>query len=174
MNRRLGSTDLKRLHRGWRRRASGRPALLLDSVATPANVGAILRTAAAFRAEDVFLCGQTPDPDVGGVRKTALGSQRFLSLHRFDGPDEAMAGVTEAGYRLVAVELAHGARPIHEADLTGPVCLALGHEERGVSDPILDRAEQIVFIPQLGRIGSLNVAAAAAIALHEVRRQGWT
>ena len=48
MTRNLGSTDLKRLHREWRRQAPGRISLLLDSVATPANVGSILRTAAAL------------------------------------------------------------------------------------------------------------------------------
>lgn len=173
MTRSLGSTDLKRLHRSWRRRAAAHPALLLDSIETPANVGAILRTAAAFRVADVFLSGRTPDPDLGGVQKTALGSQRFLTFHRADGPDEAVTAVREAGYRLVAVELTAEARPIHEADLGGSVCLVLGHEERGVSPAVLDAADETVFIPQLGKIGSLNVAAAAAIAMHEVRRGGW-
>lgn len=174
MNRRLGSTDLKRLHRSWRRRAGGRPALLLDSVATPANVGAILRTAAAFRVDDVFLTGQTPDPQANGVRKTAMGSQRFLTFHRHPEPADAVTAIERAGHRLAAIELAEGAEPIHEVDLGGSVCLALGHEERGVSDAVLDRADQLVFIPQLGRIGSLNVAAAAAIAMHEARRGGWS
>lgn len=173
MTRSLGSTDLKRLHRSWRRRATGHAGLLLDSVATPANVGAILRSAAAFRVEDVYLCGQTPDPTVGGVQKTALGSQRFLTFHRSEQPAEAIEAIAAAGQRLVAVELAEGAEPIHEADLTGSVCLAFGHEERGVGTAVLDAADTIVHIPQLGRIGSLNVAAAAAIALHELRRQGW-
>lgn len=173
MTRPLGSTDLKRLHRSWRRRAGAHPALLLDSVETPANVGAILRTAAAFRVADVFLSGRTPDPDLGGVQKTALGSQRFLTFHRVDGPDEAVTAVRDAGYRLVAVELTADARPIHEADLDGPVCLVLGHEERGVAPSLLTAADETVFIPQLGKIGSLNVAAAAAIALHEVRRGAW-
>ena len=59
MTRNLGSTELKRLHREWRRKADGRLALVLDSVATPANVGSILRTAAAMRVDDVWICGQT-------------------------------------------------------------------------------------------------------------------
>jgi tRNA G18 (ribose-2'-O)-methylase SpoU len=58
VSRNLGSTDLKRLHREWRRQAPGRIALLLDSVATPANVGAIIRTAAALRVEEVWVCGR--------------------------------------------------------------------------------------------------------------------
>ena len=173
MNRPLGSTDLKRLHREWRRNASGRVALLLDSVATPANVGSILRTAAALRVDDVWLCGQTPDPSTAGVGRTALGSERYLTLHRCEQAAEAIGQIKVAGYSLVAVELAHGAEPIHSVELTDPVCLAVGHEDRGLSATVLDGADTVVFIPQLGKIGSLNVATAASIAMYEARRQAW-
>ena len=152
----------------------GRVALLLDSVATPFNVGAILRTAAALRVEDVYVCGQTADEHASGTQKTALGSQRYphvpLGSRR---PAEAVAAVVAAGYRLVGIELAQGARPIHEVDLTGAVCLAVGHEDRGLSSAVADAADALAFIPQLGRIGSLNVATAASIALYETRRQSW-
>lgn len=173
MTRSLGSTELKRLHREWRRRAPGRLALLLDSVATPYNVGSILRTAAALRVEDVWMCGQTADPEHPSTRKTALGSDRFLTCHRLDEPAGAAAAAKEAGYRLVGIELAAGAEPIHTVELTGAVCLAVGHEDRGLSPGVLDAATALAFIPQLGRIGSLNVATAASIALYEARRQAW-
>lgn len=173
MTRTLGSTELKRLHRQWRRQAPGRLALLLDSVATPANVGSILRTAAAMRCDDVWLCGQTADPEAAGARKTSMGSERFLAIHRADSPAAALAAVQRAGYRVVGVELADGARPLHTVDLGGAACLAVGHEERGLSAALLEGADAVAFIPQLGRIGSLNVATAAAIALYEARRQGW-
>ena len=168
-----GSTDLKRLHRDWRRQAPGRIALLLDSVATPYNVGSILRTAAAMRVDEVWLTGQTSDPTAPGSRKTALGSERFLTFHRVDDPAAAGNAIHAAGYQLVGIELAHGAKPIHEVHLSGSVCLALGHEDRGLTQPILDAADALAFIPQLGKIGSLNVATAASIALYEARRQGW-
>ena len=173
MSRNLGSTDLKRLHREWRRQAGGRVALLLDSVATPYNVGSILRTAAAMRVEDVWLVGQTADPASPATRKTALGSERYVTLHRCETPAAAAVEVHAAGYRLVGIELADGARPIHDVDLTGSVCLAVGHEDRGLTQATFDAAEALAFIPQLGKIGSLNVATAASIALYEARRQGW-
>ena len=58
--RQLRPTDVKRLNREWRRRTEGRLALLLDSVGQPFNVGSIIRTAAAFGVESVWLCGNTP------------------------------------------------------------------------------------------------------------------
>lgn len=173
MTRSLGSTDLKRLHREWRRQAPGKVGLLLDSVATPYNVGSILRTAAALRVEDVWLCGQTADETHAGTQKTALGSQRFLTFHHVEDPAAAVTAAKAAGYRVVGIELADGAEPIHRVDLTGAVCLALGHEDRGLTAAVLGGADALAFIPQQGRIGSLNVATAASIALYEARRQGW-
>lgn len=173
MSRSLGSTDLKRLHRTWRRRAPSRMGLLLDSVATPVNVGSILRTAAAMRVDDVWLCGRTSDTSTPGVAKTSMGSERFVSIHRIFDPADAVAAVRDLGYRLVGVELADGAGPMHAADLTGDVCLAVGHEDRGLSSDVMAGADALVYVPQLGRVGSLNVAVAAAIALYEARRQGW-
>lgn len=173
MTRNLGSTELKRLHREWRRKAPGRIGLLLDSVATPANAGSILRTAAALRVDDVWICGQTAGPEVGATKKTALGSERFLTFHEVEDPAAAVRAAQAAGYRVVGIELAEGARPLHEVDLTGAVCLAVGHEERGLAKATLEAVDGCAFVPQLGRIGSLNVATAAAIALYEARRQGW-
>jgi tRNA (guanosine-2'-O-)-methyltransferase len=63
--------------------------------------------------------------------------------------------------------------PLHEAPLDGDVCLVLGNEDRGCSAGLLAAADAVAYIPQAGRVGSLNVAAAAAIALAEVRRREW-
>ena len=170
----LGSTELKRLHREWRRRTEGRVALLLDSVQTPFNVGSIERTAAAMRVDDVWLSGSTADPDHERTRKTALGSDRFLTFHRVESPVAAVEAARATGYRIVGIELADDAVPLPDADLDGDVCLLVGHEDRGLSAATLAVCDQVAFIPQLGRIGSLNVATATAIALYEVRRRAWT
>ena len=63
--------------------------------------------------------------------------------------------------------------PLHEAPLGGDVCLALGNEDRGCSAALLAAADAVAYIPQAGKVGSLNVAAAAAIALAEARRREW-
>jgi len=148
-------------------------SLLLESVSQPFNLGAILRTAAAFGVEHVWLCGDTADPAHPGALRTALGAGRFLSVRRATAAGTAAAEVRAAGLRLIAIELAEPALPLHAADLAGDVCLALGHEDRGCSPALLGVADQIAYIPQPGRIGSLNVAAAAAIALAEARRREW-
>jgi tRNA (guanosine-2'-O-)-methyltransferase len=170
----LSSTELKRLHREWRARTEGRVALLLDGVQAPYNVGAILRTAAALRVDHLWLVDPTESPNHPKTQKTALGTQRYLTWDTCPDVDTAADAVAAAGLRLVGVELADGAQPLHELDLTGDVCLAVGHEDRGLSKACLARCNAVGYVPQLGSVGSLNVATAAAIALYEARRQHWT
>jgi tRNA G18 (ribose-2'-O)-methylase SpoU len=172
--RQLRSTDVKRLNREWRRRTEGRLALLLDSVSQPFNVGSIVRSAAAFGVECVWLCGNTPDLDLPAVGKTSLGTDRFLASYREPSPAAAAKAAAEDGFRVVAVELASGAVPLFEAPLEDDVCLAIGNEDHGCSPALLAAVSSAAYIPQVGRVGSLNVAVATAIALAEVRRREWT
>ena len=174
MSSQLDSTGLKRLHRDWRRRTDGRVALLLDGVSSTWNVGSILRTAAAERVEHVWFTASATGPKAPGVAKTALGTERYLTWTIGGTGVECVAEIKAAGWRVVGVELADGAAPLHELPLTeAPICLAIGHEDRGLAPATLEACDAVGFIPQLGRVGSLNVAVATAIAVYEVRRQGW-
>ena len=170
----LTGTELKRLHRQWRHRTDGRLALLLDSVQTPYNVGSILRTAAAYRLDHLWLVGATESPNHAKTQKTALGTQRYLTWTVVESIDDAVGQVHGAGYRLVGIELAEGAVPLHELALPADVCLAVGHEDRGLSKACLALCDDLAYLPQIGPVGSLNVATAASIALYEARRQEWT
>ena len=169
----LRPVDVKRLNRAWRRATGARLALLLDSVSQPFNVGSIFRTAAALGAEQIWLCGDSASPEHPSARKTALGTDRLVAWDSGLTAAEAAAQATASGLAVVAIELASGALPLHEAPLGGDVCLALGHEDRGCSAALLAAASAVAYIPQTGRVGSLNVAAAAAIALAEARRREW-
>ena len=173
MTRQLGQTEVKRLNRAWRRVTQARICLLLEAVSQPFNLGSIIRTAAAFGVDQIWLCGSTADPMHPSARKTAIGTGRHLRFEQVTGAAEAAAAVREAGLRLVAIELADGAAPLHETALGGDVCLALGNEDRGCSPGLLAAADQIAYIPQVGRVGSLNVAAVAAIVLAAARRREW-
>ena len=168
----MGPTEVKRLNREWRHRTEGRVALLLDSVQTPYNVGAIVRTAAAERVEHLYLAGASTAPSHPASRKVSLSTERYVewSSHELA---EAIDAVKDAGYRLVGLELADGAVPLHDAVLGLDVCLAIGHEDRGLSPLTLAACDEVAYIPQLGKVGSLNVAHAAAIGIYEVRRRHW-
>lgn len=170
----LGATDAKRLNRSWRRRTGANVSLLLDSVGQPFNLGSIVRTAAAFGVGQIWLCGACADPGHPSARKTALGSDRFLTCTRLPDAIAGVAAARETGQRVVAIELTAAAVPLHEAQLAGDICLALGNEDHGCSAALLAAADLVAYIPQPGKVGSLNVAAAAAVALAEARRREWT
>jgi tRNA (guanosine-2'-O-)-methyltransferase len=170
----LSSTEAKRLHRDWRRRTDARVAVLLDNVQTPFNVGAIVRTAAAFRIEHLWIAGGAHvTPDHPKSRKTSLGTERLVPWTDAGDVASAVAAIKAEGFRLVGIELAGAAAPLQEADLDGAVCLVLGHEDRGLSAAALGACDAVAFIPTPGKVGSLNVATAAGIALYEVRRREW-
>ena len=173
MTRQLGMTEVKRLNRGWRRRTQAEISLLLDSVGQPFNVGSIIRSAAAFGVQQIWLCGDTAQPGHPSARKTSLGTDRLLSFGHAQTAALGAQAARAAGFRVVAVELAGDAVPLHEADLSGNVCLALGNEDHGCSAALLAAADLVAYIPQVGKVGSLNVAAAAAVALAEARRREW-
>jgi tRNA (guanosine-2'-O-)-methyltransferase len=148
--------------------------VILDNVEGPFNVGAVIRTAAALRVEDLWLAGRTPAASETKVQKTALGTDRYLTCHATETAAEAIAAARAAGYRVVALELADGAVPLHELALGDATCVVVGHEDRGCSPAVLEACDDVAYLPQLGRVGSLNVATAASIACYEVRRQAWT
>jgi tRNA (guanosine-2'-O-)-methyltransferase len=173
--RQLGPTDLKRLHRDWAKRTTGRVALLLDGVMSPFNVGSITRTAAAFRVEHLYLAGGTTSPASAKAGKTAMGTERFLAWSNFERGADALIAAREDGYYILGLELADHAVALYEVPVVGSdVCVVIGHEDRGLSAGMLAACDAVSFIPQLGRVGSLNVATATAIALYELRQREWS
>lgn len=169
----LDPTGLKRLHREWRRKTPQRLSLILDSVQTPYNVGTIIRTSAALGVDHLWLVGATESPSHNKTNKTALGTQRYVTWTVVEEPDEAVAAAKSDGYAVVGIELADEALPLHELDLAADVCLVVGHEDRGLSKVALAACDSVGYIPQVGKVGSLNVGVAASIAIAEARRQGW-
>ncbi len=171
--RQLGGTELKRLHRSWRRKDSFRLALLLEDVQSPFNVGSIMRTAAALSVSELYVVGRTPAPNSPKVQKTALGTGRYLSWSTHEDVTTAVQAARADSYLVVGLELADQAEPLAALDLRRDVCVVLGNEDRGLSATCLSLCDAVGYVPQTGRVGSLNVAAAAAVACYEVRRQAW-
>lgn len=170
----LSPTELKRLHRDWRRATDLRLSVILDGVQKPFNVGGLLRSAAAYKAETMWFVPPTPLPTEKSVAKSALGCERLLEWHEAaDGPT-AVDAAKHAGFTVVAIELTANATPMFELDLDSDICLVLGHEERGVHRSTLAAVDHIAYLPQLGKVGSLNVAQAGTLALYETARQAWT
>jgi tRNA (guanosine-2'-O-)-methyltransferase len=171
--RQLRDVEVKRLNRGWRKATEARLGLVLDGVTSPFNVGSILRTAAALAVEQVWLAGSTATPHHPAVRKVSMGTERLLTWHTDLSALESIAAARGDGLRPVALELSAGAEPLHDAPLAGDLCLVVGNEDKGLSPATLAACAAAAYLPQPGKVGSLNVAVATGIALAECRRREW-
>ena len=170
----LDGTALKRLHREWRRRTERRIGIILDGVGTPVNIGSIVRSAAAYGVEHLWCAAASATPASAGAAKTALGTDRYVPWEQVPTTLGAIEAARAEGFEIVALELTDGATPIHEAPPAAAVCLVVGHEDHGLTKAALAACDRAVFVPMVGRVGSLNVATATAIALYDLRRQEWS
>ena len=148
--------------------------MLLDGVMTPYNVGAIIRLAAAYRASPLVLGGPTPSVGHAGVRKTSMGTERYVEVREAPSGADGAADLKGEGFRIIGIELTRDATPLFSLSLPPATCFAVGHEDHGLSAPCLAACDDVAYLPLVGRVGSLNVAAAVGIALYETRRQEWT
>jgi TrmH family RNA methyltransferase len=137
-------------------------AVFLEGVQDAGNVGAIIRSAAAFGAGTLIVDRQCADPWSPKVLRAGMGGHFAIGILQVDDLGAAIAAF--GGRTLCTV--VHGGRPLRDADLSGRIAWAFGAEGAGLSADILSRASERVTIPMAGG-ESLNVAAAAAICLYE-------
>ena len=148
---------------------SFRLGLLVASVTQPFNVGTIVQSAAIFGVEQIWLSGNASLPDHPNAAKVARGADRLVSWKHAGSASEAALAVREAGFRIIALELTDNAVPLFEIPLgDDDICLAVGAEDHGCSPALLAAADDVAYIPMIGRVGSLNVAVATAIALADI------
>jgi 23S rRNA (guanosine2251-2'-O)-methyltransferase len=151
---------------------SGRPPLLvlLDGVEDPHNLGAIVRSAHALGAHGVVMprdraAGVTPS-----AAKASAGAVEHVAIARVTNLVRCIEELREAGIWTVAA-VPDGDRDLASVDLRGPIALVLGGEGQGIRPLVRKNCDHAVRIPMLGRVGSLNASAAAAITLYEAARQ---
>jgi RNA methyltransferase, TrmH family len=138
----------------------GGPAVFLEGVQDPANVGAILRSAAAFGIGRVVLDRACADPWSPKALRAGMGGHFALQI----AETEDLAAEIDAFKGTVACTVPRGGMPLAEAPAAAWV---FGGEGRGLSEDIIRRADFRVTIPMAAGTESLNVAAAAAICLHQ-------
>lgn len=145
--------------------------VVLDQIRSQHNVGAVFRTADAFRISHIYLCGFTPTPPHRDIHKTALGAEDAVPWTYEKQTVDAIRSLKAAGYSIYAVEQVHHSVSLLEWALNPPVALVLGNEVNGVTDEVLALVDGCIEIPQAGTKHSLNIATSAGIVLWEAYRQ---
>jgi 23S rRNA (guanosine2251-2'-O)-methyltransferase len=146
--------------------------LLLENIRSMHNVGGIFRTADAFLAEAIYLCGYTPRPPHRDIHKTALGATDTVKWKYTEHPVDAVKSLKSAGYKIVGVEQVAASTPLQQFKLESgeKMVLIFGNEVEGVSEEVLTFCDGCVEIPQFGMKHSLNVSVAAGMVLWELVR----
>ncbi len=142
--------------------------LLLDRVSDPRNVGAALRSAAAFGARAVIMPKDGAPPETAALAKAAAGALERVALARAVNLARSMERLKAAGFWFVALDGGAG-RTLGALDLPDRVGLVLGAEGAGIRRLVRRTCDLEAAIPTGG--ASLNVAVAAGVALYEVRRR---
>ena len=148
-----------------------RPLVVLDQVTDPHNVGAILRTAAAFDALGIVTQDRHAPPESGALAKSASGALEIVPWVRVVNLSRAMDEMAEAGFWRIGLT---GSSDLTLKDALGDarIALVLGAEGEGMRHNTEVHCDQLAKLPISPRMESLNVSNAAAIALYAVAARG--
>ena len=146
--------------------------IVLDNVRSMHNVGAIFRTADAFKIVKIYLCGITPTPPHREIHKTALGAEDTVSWEYVSEIKDIISDLQAEGYLVAAIEQAEGSITLSDfvEEKHVKIAVILGNEVEGVSQEAVDLVDSVVEIPQFGTKHSLNVSVAAGIVMYEVAK----
>jgi len=142
-------------------------ALLLEDIQDPGNLGSMLRSAAAAGCDSVFLSSGCADAWSPKVLRSSMGGHFALNIYEHQDLQAVAKGFPG---KLLAASL-RAKDSLYDRDLCGDLAFMVGNEGAGLSEALLGLAKNQINIPMLGKMESLNAAAAAAICLFEAVRQ---
>ncbi len=148
---------------------AGGVILMLDQLTDPQNVGALFRSAAAFGARGVVLQDRHAPALSGALAKAAAGAIERLPHARVTNLSRALEQLAGFGWRAVGLDAA-ASEPLEAVLDARPVVLVMGSEGEGLRRLVAEHCDALGRIPMPGDFESLNVSAAAAIALYEATR----
>ncbi len=155
------------------RRIPGKVPFLVavDGVTDPGNLGALLRSCEGAGVQGVVLPRHRAVHVTPTVAKAAAGAVEYVPMAMVGGIPAALAQMKDAGIWVVGLDDAADRSLFDLGDLAADaICLVMGAEGAGLSRLVRERCDLVVTIPMLGRLSSLNVSAAAALATYEVAR----
>lgn len=169
-NRKLKLDELNRVSVNEFKSAEKIPLIVvLENIRSLNNIGAIFRTADAFKVEAIHLIGITAKPPHREIQKTALGATESVDWLYFENSSDSINFIKNKGYKVLAIEQAENSLSITELKKLNHsgYGVILGNEVEGVEQSSINASDFCVEIPQFGTKHSLNVAVCAGIVMWE-------
>jgi 23S rRNA (guanosine2251-2'-O)-methyltransferase len=148
------------------------PALLvaLDNISDPRNLGAIVRSVAAFGGHGVVIPQRRSASVTAVAWRTSAGAAARLPVSRATNLTRTLKSCADAGLQIVGLD-AGGDTELDELDASGPIMVVVGSEGKGLSRLVRETCDAVVSIPMAGPTESLNASVAAGVVLAEIARQ---
>lgn len=172
--RKLKITEMNRMSAEEFRNSDKMPlVVVMDEVRSMYNVGAVFRTADAFRVAGIYLCGITAVPPHPEIHKTALGAEDTVEWRHFPTTREAVDSLRADGFTVLSVEQAEGSTMLQDMRIEKgrKYAIVMGNEVKGVKQEIVDICDSCLEIPQFGTKHSLNVSTTAGIVIWEFAKK---
>jgi len=144
--------------------------LILDQVTDPQNVGAIIRSCAAFGADALIMQDKNAPAESGAMVKASAGTIEFLPVCRVTNLSRAIEHLKKAGFWVAGMD-GYAETTIDKMNKNGRIAIVMGSEGKGMRRLVEESCDETVKLPIDARVESLNVSTAAAIALYEMSRE---
>ena len=144
--------------------------LIVDSVVDPHNLGALIRTALCVGVDGVILPRDRAAAPTPVVSKASAGALEHIRVAQATNLARTLEDLKKRGIWISGMDVA-GPRSIFESDLTGPLAVVIGGEEKGIRPLVRRQCDYLITIPQRGPVNSLNASVAGAVVMYEAFRQ---
>lgn len=145
--------------------------IVLDSMQDPRNLGSILRSALAAGFSRVIMTRERSVPVTGTVARTSAGAVAHLQICRVVNLADTLNTLKAHGFWIFGAVAEADADSIYATDFSGPICLVIGSEGKGIRPLVRRQCDHLVTIPMPGPFNSLNASVAAAVIMFEIARR---
>lgn len=130
------------------------------------NTSAVIRSCESFGIQQLHVIEEVNTKRID--REIAMGAQKWVDVARHSSAQDCISHLREQGYRIVATTPHKKAYPLSEFDISAKAAIFFGRETQGLSDVVLEQADDYIYIPTVGFTESLNISVSAAITLQHL------
>ncbi len=142
--------------------------LVLDRIIDTYNIGSLFRLGDAIGVKKIYLCGDMDYPPSSRIHKAAVGTENWVPWEKTDYTLYTVKGLKRKGVHVVAVEQSDKAISYKKLKPKFPVAIVLGNETDGLTNMVLEEADQIVELPMYGINKSFNVWGSASVISYKI------